>query len=83
MRAGAAREVLEETGLTVDVGDVIFVRSNFHDPEKLTVGIWFSGSVTGGVLEPGDDADEAGWFALHDLPDLAFPTDRELLESLV
>jgi ADP-ribose pyrophosphatase YjhB (NUDIX family) len=82
IRAAAARELLEETGLVADVGDVIFTASNFHDPAKLTVGIWFAGTVTGGTLEAGDDADAAGWFALDDLPPLAFDTDVALFEQL-
>ena len=72
----------EETGLIVEVGEPVFVASNFHDPAKLTVGIWFAGTVTGGVLEAGDDADEVGYFALDDLPPLAFDTDTALLDSL-
>jgi ADP-ribose pyrophosphatase YjhB (NUDIX family) len=82
VREAAAREVAEETGLRVDVGEVVFVRSNFHDPAKLTVGVWFDGTVVGGTLAPGDDADDAGWFPLDVLPDLAFATDRELLAGL-
>lgn len=82
VREAAARELAEETGLTCVVGDVVQVRSNFHDPAKLTVGIWFEGTVTGGVLQAGDDAVDAGYFPLDALPDLAFETDRELLERL-
>jgi ADP-ribose pyrophosphatase YjhB (NUDIX family) len=82
IRAAAARELLEETGLAADVGDVMFVASNFHDPNKLTVGIWFSGTVTGGTLMAGDDADAVGWFPLDDLPPLAFDTDEALFERL-
>jgi 8-oxo-dGTP diphosphatase len=82
IRAAAARELLEETGLAADVGDVMFVASNFHDPNKLTVGIWFSGTVTGGMLMAGDDADAVGWFPLDDLPHLAFDTDEALFERL-
>lgn len=82
VRAGAAREVREETGLEVEIGDVMWVASNFHDPAKLTVGIWFEASVLGGELKAGDDAVEAGWFPLGDLPDLAFDTDRALLADL-
>jgi ADP-ribose pyrophosphatase YjhB (NUDIX family) len=82
VRAAAKRELEEETGLVAEVGDVVWVASNFHDPAKLTVGIWFSGTVIGGTLRPGDDADDAGFFGLDDLPDLAFETDAELLASL-
>lgn len=82
VREAAAREFREETGLEAEVGEVVFVRSNFHDPEKLTVGVWFEGRVTGGVLGAGDDADDAAWFDLDALPELAFDTDRELLEGL-
>lgn len=81
IRAAAAREVEEETGLDVEVGEPIFVASNFHDPEKLTVGIWFNGVVRGGVAEAGDDAVEVGWFRPDDLPVLAFETDAELFRS--
>jgi ADP-ribose pyrophosphatase YjhB (NUDIX family) len=82
IRAAAARELLEETGLIAEVGDVVFVASNFHDPAKLTVGIWFAGVVTGGTLEAGDDADAVGWFDLDDLPPLAFDTDKAFIEGL-
>lgn len=78
VKEAAAREVREETGLVVEVGEAVFVRSNFHAPEKLTVGIWFEGRVVGGELEPGDDAVAAGWFAPDALPVLAFDTDAEL-----
>ncbi|HVR34164.1 MAG TPA: NUDIX domain-containing protein [Acidimicrobiia bacterium] len=78
VRAAAAREVREETGLEVEVGDPVFVSSNFHDPEKLTVGIWFAGRIVGGVAEAGDDAVDVGWFEPGDLPPLAFETDAEL-----
>lgn len=81
VRAGAAREVFEETGLNVDVGRVLFVATNKHDPAKITVGIWFEATVTGGHLAAGDDADEAGFFPLDALPELAFETDAALIES--
>jgi 8-oxo-dGTP diphosphatase len=82
VREAAARELLEETGLVAEIGDVVFVASNFHDPAKLTVGTWFAGTVTGGTLVAGDDADAVGYFALDDLPPLAFETDMELIGRL-
>ena len=53
-----------------------------YDPAKLTVGVWFEGTVTGGALQAGDDAEEVGWFALDDLPELAFETDLAFLSGL-
>ena len=82
IRSAAGRELLEETGLVAEIGDVLFVESNFHDPEKLTVGTWFAGTVTGGTLAAGDDADAVGWFNLDDLPPLAFETDANLIKKL-
>lgn len=82
IREAAARELLEETGLVAEVGEVAHVASNFHDPEKLTVGVWFHGEVIGGTLAAGDDAVDVGFFSLDDLPDLAFETDEELVRIL-
>ena len=82
VREAAARELREETGLVAEVGEPLFVASNFHDPAKLSVGIWFEGRLTGGELQAGDDAVDAGWFALDELPDLAFETDEALIERM-
>lgn len=82
IREAAARELEEETGLTAEVGDVVWIASNFHDPAKLTVGVWFSGTIIGGELVAGDDADRAEYFALDQLPPLAFDTDKAYLRTL-
>jgi ADP-ribose pyrophosphatase YjhB (NUDIX family) len=82
IRAAAARELCEETGLEADVGDVVWVASNFHDPAKLTVGIWFEGTVIGGALQAADDAEAAEFFALDHLPPMAFETDVAYLQRL-
>lgn len=82
VREAAARELEEETGLRAEIGDPVWVASNFHDPAKLTVGIWFAGAVTGGELEAGDDAIDAGFFDLDDLPEMAFETDLAYIARL-
>ena len=83
VKEAAAREFLEETGLVVQVGPVLAVHSNFHAPERLTVGIWFAGRVIGGRLVPADDLDAAAFFLLTVPPQsLAFPTDAVVVEEL-
>jgi 8-oxo-dGTP diphosphatase len=68
----ARREVLEETGLTVDLGDVLAtVDSIEHDPEgrvryHYTL-IDFTAEAHGAELVPGDDAADARWFELHQI----------------
>nr|MCU0281433.1 NUDIX domain-containing protein [Acidimicrobiia bacterium] len=82
VRAAARRELEEETGLVAEIGEVLQVASNFHDPAKPTVGVWFAARMVGGTLHPGDDADDAAFFSLEGLPELAFPTDEALLARL-
>jgi ADP-ribose pyrophosphatase YjhB (NUDIX family) len=83
VRHAAVRELEEETGLSVELGDVLTVHSNFHDPDQHTVGIWFRGRVVGGSLLAGDDVDQVGYHPLDALPGrLAFPTDELVVEQL-
>lgn len=83
IRQAAIREFEEETGLEVIPGEVVAVHSNFHDPDHLTVGIWFLGTVVGGQLQAKDDLDQVAFFPLEKLPEnLAFPTDRLVLAEL-
>lgn len=71
----ARREVLEETGLTVDLGDVIAtVDSIERDPDgrvryHYTL-IDFTAEAHGAELVPGDDAADARWFDLDQIAGL-------------
>jgi len=84
VRAAAAREALEEAGVAVVIGEVVQVASNFHEPGKPTVGIWFAAELLDPDATPsaGDDASGVGWFDPATPPPLAFPTDAALLARL-
>ena len=83
VRAAAERELLEETGLRARAGEVVAVHSNFHDPERLTVGVWFAGKDVEGEPVPADgELSEIGYFDPAEPPPLAFPTDTLVLAQL-
>lgn len=78
----ACREFVEETGLVITIRGVYTVHSNFHNPSQHTVGIWFMADEAGGELIAGDDLDAVGFFGYDELPELAFPTDKFVLQQL-
>jgi len=73
--AAAAREVAEETGLTVEVGELL---------ATVTIGDYlvhdFAATVTGGELRAGDDASDVRWCSLADAELL--PLTDNLLDEL-
>jgi ADP-ribose pyrophosphatase YjhB (NUDIX family) len=82
LRAAAAREVFEETGLIVDVGHVIWAGEHISSHGHIVL-IDFLGSFTGGELEAADDADRAEWVPLSDVADYPLTaTMYQLLELL-
>ena len=74
----AAREAREETGLDVVVGELIGLFSSDGEPVVLAV---YAADRVQGDPEAGDDLTEIGWFDPADLPELAFPRDRRILEA--
>lgn len=82
LREAAAREVAEETGLQVDIGEVVWVGEHISDHGHIVL-IDFLGSVVGGELEAGDDADRAEWVPLGEIGDYQLTsTMHELIAVL-
>ena len=82
LKGAAVRETLEETGLEVELTGLHAAESCFDDPRGNTILVLFNGRITGGTLEPGDDADGAAFFPLDRLPDIAFEAHRKVLSEL-
>ncbi|MFM8320643.1 MAG: NUDIX domain-containing protein [Chloroflexota bacterium] len=76
------RELREETGLQVEITHVLHVESAFLSPDLHYLTIYLLAQVSGGTLQAGDDSREVAWFpARGPLPEMAFPSDTELLQS--
>ena len=76
----AAREVLEETGLEVEVQEELWsLRRQVDDQHDYEIHD-FRATVTGGRLRPGDDAPDARWFTSDELAEL--PVTEDLLAWL-
>lgn len=72
----AVREVLEETGLIVEVDHLVGLFSELGHPVMVAA---FAARETGGVLEAGPEVQEMDFFSLENLPALAFPRDETIL----
>ena len=73
LEKAAIRELFEETGMQIEnLQQIAAFGKPGRDPRGHTVSIAYFGVATGDTVQAGDDADEAEWFAINDLPDLAF-----------
>ncbi|MGI0107237.1 NUDIX domain-containing protein [Salinimicrobium sp. WS361] len=81
LEIGAKRELAEETGLKVrNLKQLKAFGTPGRDPRGRTISIPFWGEVTSEEkVEGSDDAADARWFSLNDLPELAFD-HSEILE---
>ena len=75
---GAVRELREETGLNVEVTGLIGVYSRPGDTNILVV---YGGTVVGGQLKAGTEAQEVGLFDAEALPPLAFERDADIIRQ--
>ena len=81
---GMKREVLEETGLKVEI---IAMTGIFMDKYGIdgdaTLNICYTVKITGGKEKTGDDLEELRWFKIFKLPKkIAFKNGREMLNKL-
>ena len=74
----AVREVLEETGLHVDITGLVELFSEEGHPVVLAA---FDGQVVRGKAIAGHEVSEVEFFLPDQLPSLAFPRDVKVLEA--
>jgi ADP-ribose pyrophosphatase YjhB (NUDIX family) len=78
-RAAARRETLEETGLEIEITQLIDVLHR-PDPNGLAdIVIAYRARIVGGTLLAGDDAAAVGWYRRDDIPEIGFRTTEILL----
>ncbi len=78
----ARRECLEETGLEVELGDLLGIWSYYHDPKQTSgVVVLYAARAMDGALRAGSDTTEAKFFSIDELAQLplAFKTHREAI----
>jgi ADP-ribose pyrophosphatase YjhB (NUDIX family) len=71
------REILEETGLTVEIERFLFVKT--WSPDR--VGVYYLCKIIDGEFYPTDEVSEAAYFSPYDLPDVR-PVDIDLIRNL-
>lgn len=77
----AARECLEETGLSVRVMRVLDVVAGREHERGADFVIVYQAEIVSGDLLPADDADAVDWFPYGNLPPLAFKATKAVLEK--
>lgn len=86
LKQAAARELLEETGVTAKPKDLklIHLHQNHHRPDNPHYGYIFKAAKWAGepkLTEP-EKSDDIGFFDLKNLPDKITPYVKEALENL-
>ncbi len=76
----AARECLEETGLTVAIKKVLDVIAGREHERGADFVIVYSAEIMSGEMSPADDADAVEWFDKNHLPQLAFKATQKVLQ---
>ena len=84
LEQAAARELVEETGLTsINIKQFRAYSEPGRDPRGHTISVVFTGSLTDySIVKAGDDAKSANWFNIDNLPSLAFDHNEIISEAL-
>lgn len=75
----ARRECLEETGLQVEITELLTVLYGQEHPRGAHIILFYLGEIMSGELQAGDDVDRAEFFSRDNLPPLAFSTTQQVL----
>ncbi|MGD8414569.1 MAG: NUDIX hydrolase [Candidatus Latescibacterota bacterium] len=79
----AVRELKEETNLDVELTGLFGAYSAMDDPRVRVVLLLYTGKRTGGELRAGDDAIDAGFFPIDELPEpIAFRAHVQALADV-
>jgi 8-oxo-dGTP diphosphatase len=77
----AERECREETGLKIQVTEILDIFWGREHKRGADFVIFYRGHIDNGELVAGDDADAADWFDRSDLPPLAFKSTEYILKQ--
>jgi 8-oxo-dGTP diphosphatase len=78
-RDAAARECLEEIGVQVEITGLVDLYYGKTHVDGADIVIVYAGRLTSGRLVASDDVDAAAFFDPDELPELAFPSTRQIL----
>jgi 8-oxo-dGTP diphosphatase len=83
VEAALRREVLEETGLVVEISSLVGIYSDPNrDPRGHVISAAFAAVIVSGALISGSDAAEAGLWKITNLPPLAFDHAQIVQDAL-
>ncbi len=75
------RELKEETGIEGEIGKLVDFFSQRSPLYSALLIFGYRVTMLGGVLQAGDDAEEARFFDIDDLPPIAFLSHQRLIEK--
>ena len=78
----AERECYEETGLKVKATTLIDVIFGQEHPRGAHIIIAYYGEILAGSVIPRDDAEDADFFYMNELPPLAFHSTQEIIRRI-